>query len=261
LGAIVKFTPEREIKILVKRFVKRIEEQRLLFSVQDQGIGIPHDRINQLFKPFSQADSSTTRKYGGTGLGLAICDQLTTLMGGSIWFESEIGVATTFFFTIKFKLTHNLSETMNSDLDRVPATDETRLNQVKVRILVAEDNRVNQKLVRHFFERLGYSIDIAPNGLAVLDQVKLNAYDLIFMDVQMPEMDGLETTRELCKIYSDQERSVIIAMTANALDSDYQACFKAGMDDYLSKPLRLVKLQEALDKWVEKLRSASVRGL
>lgn len=357
--------------------------RRLQFAVQDTGIGIPPERLHRLFKPFSQVDSSTTRKYGGTGLGLVICQQLVELMGGEMWVDSKVGHGTTFFFTIKARVmeqartigaslpyqnlenkellivddndtnrkiltmqtqswglrTHSVASgaeaiailsqhssiemavidmqmpemnglmlaqaihqlpayqnlplvmvtsvgqyeldeqqieahfhaflnkpvkqshlfdaligTINGKATKIhyskphkPAIDHQLADKLPLKILVAEDNGVNQKLVLQILQRMGYRADIAANGLEALESVSRQTYDVILMDIQMPEMDGLEAARRICQ-QSSSSRPRIIAMTANAMQGDRERCLQAGMDDYISKPLRFKELIQALDR-------------
>ncbi len=368
----------------------------LQFSVRDTGIGIPPDRVDKIFNSFSQADASTTRKFGGTGLGLTISKHLCELMNGTMWVESEYGKGSTFSFTVildkvqgsksgvasilsgkhvlivddnatnrrilsmqaaswgmgshavasaeealklikskeKFDiaiLDYHMPEMdglmLALELRKIPqsmempiimltsagnrevvtetvgvnltaylnkpvkqsqmydilvnifekgdavqihthtkGTQETQLSASQVlplRILVAEDNAVNQKLVIKILEKIGYNADVTANGLEVIEAVKQISYDLILMDVQMPEMDGLEATRHICQNMPRKERPFIIAMTANAMKGDREACLEAGMDDYLSKPVRFQELQKAIEKWgLERLKiSRSTKSL
>nr|WP_242041904.1 response regulator [Alkalinema sp. FACHB-956] len=394
LSNAVKFTERGEVMVSVTPYVPPSsaedlehpvsppEQIEICFAVQDSGIGIPPERMDRLFKPFSQVDSSTTRKYGGTGLGLVICKQLIEIMGGHIWVESEVDRGTTFYFTIAAqplkefpqpqppsshvmdgkrvlvvddnpvhgKILHQqlnnlgivsqivdsgkaalaclqqntpfdlaiidmrmpqmngleLAQTIHqlpqcsklplvlmSSLDRselgsaqtsehfagilskppkrsqlfdtlveifdrqpqpgaVSSSDASNqidsqlAEQHPLRILLVEDNAVNQKLAIQLLKRLGYRADIASNGLEALDAVQRQTYDLIFMDVQMPEMDGLTATQELCKRYAAHQRPRIVAMTANAMAGDREKCLNAGMDDYVSKPVRIKNLVQAL---------------
>lgn len=355
---------------------------QLRFGIKDTGIGIPPERMNRLFKPFSQVDSSTTRKYGGTGLGLVICKQLVEMMGGQMWVESVVGQGTTFYFTLSatdalweppsvvapdlhllqgkrvlivddnatnlriidqqvselgiftrlassgeealhwlsqgelFDLAivdiqmprmdgialaeaiHSLPQTAQLPLvmltswsrqelskpeinthfaacltkplkqshllsllyqlliqrPTMPNALPTRTDEIErdlgerhpLRILLAEDNATNQKLVLQLLKRMGYRADVAGNGLEVLAALSLQRYDLVFMDVQMPEMDGLTATQKICQQWSPNIRPRIVAMTANAMQSDRQKCLDAGMNDYISKPIRLAELTAAL---------------
>jgi len=361
---------------------------RIQFAVKDTGIGIPPERLNRLFQPFSQVDSSTTRKYGGTGLGLAICKQLCEIMNGTMWVESQEGVGSTFYFTVivpaEPSTQQNTNQVCRLELDgqrllivddndtnrkilmrqaqvwgmecyaaqsgvqaldwlhqgerfdlaildmqmpemdgvtlaqkirkvpgcqtlplvmlsslgevsihesdinqtfagcltkpikqsqlcdvlmqamagvpikvkvhsaKTPNIDAQMAQQLPLRILLAEDNPVNQQVASHLLQRMGYRADVAGNGLEVLEALQRQPYDVVFMDVQMPEMDGLEASRRICQEWSEQnqqsKRPRIIAMTANAMVGDREMCIEAGMDDYISKPIHIEELVEALKK-------------
>lgn len=384
----VKFTESGEIFINVdaKHIHSNIFE--FTFSVKDTGIGIPEEKIEKLFQPFSQVDSSTTRLYGGTGLGLVISKRLTELMGGKMWVESKVNQGTTFYFTfitesvdipirrgrvetipeltnkkvlvvddnstnrkilkiqlenwgmipyevesgllaldllrsgMKFDLgvlDYQMPEMNGIDLTRAirnfgkdydfpiilltsigrkedqkildelkimqflskpikqsqfydslvkvflgKSTTETKIEttlqlntklslQFPLKILLAEDNVVNQKVASRMLSKLGYRSDVVANGNEVIEAVSKIKYDLIFMDVHMPEMDGLEASIKINKMFLPEKRPIIIAMTANAMQGDREACIEAGMDDYLSKPVRIEELQACLDKWGTKI--------
>ncbi len=252
----IKFTPEGEINIKVELLSQINDDLELKFAVKDTGIGIPANKLNRLFKSFSQVDSSHSRKYGGTGLGLVISAKLLELMNGQIWVESKVNVGTTFFFTIKtqaqkFHINDNASrEKLERKIAFNGQTD--RANSAagrKVSIMVAEDNPVNLKLFVFILTKLGYNTDIAENGEDVLKLLSLKKYDIIFMDVQMPIMDGIETTEKIIELYGDNVRPIIIALTANAMVEDREKCMKAGMDDYISKPIKIDDIETALNKW------------
>ena len=391
IGNAVKFTEQGEVFISVKRVTEELD--KLEFMVRDTGVGIPADRLDRLFKSFSQVDSSTTRVFGGTGLGLAISRQLSEMMGGDIRVESTLGEGSTFYFTIKAKIAEGyekqdkgeklaemrgkrilvvddnltncrilelqfqhwgmqavavqsgdaalkllasrerfdlgvidmqmpgmdgaqlglairemyskeelplimlssvgktetvaqLPETVLSAYITKPVKqsqlfecmadllngrigeaevekksegfeytlDQSLAEQVPLRILLAEDNTVNQKLALRVLEKMGYLADTVANGLEVVEAIKRKRYDIIFMDVQMPEMDGLEATRMLRKI-DIRFQPKIIAMTANAMQGDRERCLEAGMDDYISKPIRLAEIQSALIRWGSKIQT------
>jgi len=375
----MKFTNKGEVFISVKIASRETENLKLQFSIRDTGIGIPADKLDKLFKAFSQVDSSTTRKYGGTGLGLAISEKLVKLMGGEINVVSEVGIGTTFSFTIKSKaglkaqrnyvqlnpaelkgkhilvvddnatnrdilqtqlkqwnfvpviaesgaraleiLLSNervdliisdmnmpvmngvqlakkirkkqpdlpiiLLSSMGNEKSRSEAhlfsailTKPTRhqvlykhiteqlktkgavtkeiepvksqfstdfAKQYPMSILIAEDNLVNQKLAKHILNKMGYDPDISINGHEALNAMTVKKYDMIFMDVQMPEMDGLEATRFIRE--NMEHQPVIIAMTANAMPEDKELCLKTGMDDYLSKPMKIADIMDVLERW------------
>jgi len=380
----VKFTQEGEVCISVSKITQDNDLLELQFAVRDTGIGIAADKIEGLFKPFSQVDSSTTRKYGGTGLGLAICTRLAQLMGGKMWVVSTEGKGSTFFFTVKTTasvtipkvyLRSKIAELSNKRVlmvddnqtnlhiltlqcqqwgmlprttafgkealgwikrgdpfdiaildmqmpemdglelgseirklrsrDSLPMIMLTSLGQqedgmraakemfsayvskpvkqsqlfdilmkafsvtkrgdvspeakpkldvklaerLPLRILVAEDNIINQKLVLRILQKMGYVADVAGNGLEVLDALNRQSYHIVFMDVQMPEMDGLEATRNIVVNWQADSRPKIIAMTANAMQGDREKCLEAGMDDYISKPILIEEMQRALEQW------------
>ena len=384
LSNAVKFTQEGEIIVSVTAHQLTSNQYEIQFAVRDTGIGIPTDRIDRLFKSFSQVDSSTTRKYGGTGLGLAISKRLSEIMGGRMWVESQPGSGSTFYFTIVARsvpkaspiyleqehlslagkrllivddnatnrqiltlqaqswgmLAHaadsgeaalewlrageiydvaildmqmpaidgltlareirqmperqQLPLVLLTSID-VPSTDiqasgvvfaalltkpikQSQLynallcvfggqfcvakpsrptsslvdgklaERLPLRILLAEDNVVNQKVALHLLQRMGYRADVAGNGLEVLEALQRLPYDVVLMDVQMPEMDGLEATRRIVQNWKPAERPRIIAMTANAMQGDREMCLEAGMDDYISKPIRVEQLVAALGK-------------
>ncbi|MEI7828604.1 MAG: PAS domain S-box protein [Prolixibacteraceae bacterium] len=388
VGNAVKFTLKGEIIINVNQLEISGDISTLEFSIRDTGVGIPEEKIGLLFKPFSQVDASTTRKFGGTGLGLAICAKLIGLMKGKIWVKSEVGFGTEFIFTIQTqyhieKETSNIpsfenlilkgkkvlivdsNETSgkilyellgsndfvpyladsrekalsvlesNNDInlalidDELPmgsgvlaygirkliaynelplilviqpvlsessvATDpvfQAKINkplkhsqlissirnllsksiaskspgliqpvavhkindQYPFKILVAEDNAINQKLISRLFEMLGYSIHIAANGFEVLDALKRMKIDIVFMDIQMPEMDGIEATHQIVAQWGDK-KPLIVAMTANALYSDKEKCIAAGMDDYISKPLTITQVRNGIQKWAHLIKT------
>ncbi|MCU0548986.1 MAG: ATP-binding protein [Leptolyngbya sp. Prado105] len=217
----------------------------LQFAIHDTGIGISAERCDRLFQLFSQVDSSIARRYGGTGLGLAISKQLCEMMGGRIWVESQIGVGSTFYFTIATTLVdQNLPQKM-------PARTLINANfasQHPCKILVAEDHIINQKIVRLSLQQLGYEATFVATGLEAIAELHRQRYDLILMDVQMPEMDGLEATQKIVNQWGEH-RPRIIAMTANAAAEDRLQCLAAGMDDYVAKPLRIDDLIRVLSPY------------
>ncbi|MFN4066032.1 MAG: GAF domain-containing protein [Thermosynechococcus sp.] len=373
VGNGIKFTHEGQVVVHVG-VVKQDSKTFLQFQVEDTGIGIPSDRLDRLFKPFSQVDASTTREYGGTGLGLVISKRLCELMGGDMSVESVEGQGTTFTFTIlaeeqkpyvpptvhpaleskrvlvlddnaasrenlctllqnwgmvpigygnpqlvleappqwdlavidlnmpqmtglqlaerlqsephfnqqpiilltplswletasrkelitahvpkpirPLTLRQTLIKTLSSESATQPTLTKTGIDpslgsRYPLRILLAEDNAVNQKVALHILKRMGYRADVAANGLEVLEALQQRPYDVVLMDVQMPKMDGLETTKRICAQWPPSQRPWIIAMTANALAGDRERCFAAGMDDYISKPIKIEALAAALNR-------------
>lgn len=209
------------------------------FAVLDSGIGIPEARMGRLFKSFSQADSSTTRQYGGTGLGLVICARLCEAMGGNIRVESRAGEGSTFRFTVYLK---SASGEIESGL---PVEGLAVDPQIQPKILVVDDNPVNRVLAKGLLGKLGIVPELAENGREALLRVQSEAYDIVFMDVQMPEMDGIEATMAI-RAQALEVQPYIIALTANAFVSDRERCLQAGMDDFLSKPFRLDDLRAKL---------------
>jgi PAS domain S-box-containing protein len=393
----IKFTEKGEVFVNVKKVSQENNVVTLQFSVKDTGIGIPKNKYNKIFKSFSQVDSSTTRKFGGTGLGLAICKRLVELMGGSVWLESEEGAGSTFYFTVKTRVSNvnppkiflksslpalknkrvlivddndtnlqiitlqcknwgmipratpdgkealnwvknndpfdiaildmlmpemdgialskelrelrskeelpiiMLTSAGNFDIDKKLADrlfsafvskpikqsqlyniilnvtlkeSEEEIEEVKktvldrnmsekipMRILVAEDNIINQKLILKILAQLGYKADVVGNGIEVIETLKRQRYDMIFMDIQMPEMDGLEATKVINQSWHNEDRPTIVAMTANVMHGDKEKCINAGMDDYISKPVLIDEVQKIIIKWAEfaKTRKTSSR--
>jgi len=250
IGNAIKFTDKGLVSVKVEVKEKESDLCTLYFSVKDTGIGISKEQQKALFRSFNQADNSITRKYGGTGLGLAISKQLTELLGGTIWVESELEHGANFQFTISAK--YNVQEQTPIELTvNQPIKTNLELSQStknSLRILLAEDNTINQKVALQMLKRLGYKANVVANGLEVLDALMHQKYDVILMDVQMPEMDGLEATKVICQNLSKNERPRIIAMTANAIRGDKEKCLSVGMDDYISKPVDIKELQIALEK-------------
>jgi len=261
----VKFTAEGEIVIFVS--LENVDEQTiaLRFSVSDTGVGIPSNRLEILFSPFTQADSSTRRKYGGTGLGLAISKQFVELMSGKIGVESVEGKGSTFWFTAVFEmpsarslfsssaasaLNENKGEIAPERFTAVPAFSES-VNH-KIRILLAEDNPVNQKVALAMLRNMGHQADAVANGEEAINVLQTVPYDLVLMDCHMPEMDGFEATRTIRRDGSKvlNPRIPIIALTASAMQGDRERCIQAGMNDFIAKPVLKRALEEMIAKWM-----------
>ncbi|MEA5619365.1 response regulator [Cronbergia sp. UHCC 0137] len=274
IGNAIKFTHQGRVLVsvisnyhqeLTKNTVRKVEEYELMITIQDTGIGIDSNRIKQLFQPFTQADASISRKYGGTGLGLAISKSLVNLMGGTIWVESLGNIAgyppqnwisdletpqnqgSSFYFTIIVKAV--LSPEINSQINPDQPKPEAIITQSKLKILIAEDNRINQKVVTLTLKKLGYIADIANNGIEALAMLEKESYEVILMDMQMPEMDGITATKIIRQ--SDQPQPWIIALTANSLEEDRQICLDVGMNDFVTKPIAIAELNRVLSEYLK----------
>lgn len=261
VGNAIKFTEKGQVSVQVRLASRNNAELSLEFGVRDTGVGIEPEQAEKLFTAFTQADPSTYRKYGGTGLGLTICKTLVDLMGGTIWVESKPGQGSTFFFTIQ------VMETVEKPAEHIHSQKtirdaESRKDHVlklseefPAKILLAEDNDINRLLAVKLFERLGYSVHAVGNGKEVYERLKQESFDIVFMDVQMPEWDGLEATRQIRATLLKNQQPVIIAMTAFAGQDDKDACREAGMDDYIAKPIMLEEIEGMLRKWSTEKRT------
>jgi PAS domain S-box-containing protein len=240
-GNAIKFTDKGDVVLSVEVESQSRQGVTLHFSVADTGIGIPPEKQRRIFEAFSQADSSTTRKYGGTGLGLSISRQLVELMGGRIWVQSEAGQGSTFHFTAQFDLGKAGQKSISAPRAKIRAsTARGRAHNVKrsLRVLVAEDNPVNQELVVQLLTRRGHTVVVAENGRHAIASLKRHPFDLVLMDVQMPEMGGLEATQAIREREKSTGRHIpILAMTADAMQGDRERCMAAGMDGYVAKPI------------------------
>ncbi len=254
VGNAVKFTDRGRIDILVEMEGGATARPLCRFSVRDTGIGIPADRREAIFDKFTQADGSTTRKYGGTGLGLAICLQLVSLMGGRLVVESEVGKGSTFSFLLPVEAAAAVPvESCAPPMGTAP--HPARGGE----ILLVEDNVVNQRLATILIQREGYQVEVAGDGVEALACLQGRAYDLVLMDVQMPNMDGMTATRKIREIEANPELrqeyaglrdrkrpQIVIGLTAHARKEDEKACYEAGMDGFLSKPIIKAKLLKLL---------------
>lgn len=245
IGNAVKFTEKGTITIEVRVLEEASDYIKLKFDVKDTGIGIDEENLSKLFKSFSQADASTTRKYGGTGLGLAISKSLTEMMGGSIGVTSKKGSGSDFYFSIVFNKVTDEQEI----LKLIKPTKNEPIKPESKRILLAEDNLINQKVATYTLKNLGCSFKIASNGLQALDLYKSEPFDIILMDIQMPEMDGLEATQAI-REYEQAKGIVpgvtIIALTANALKEAIDEYLSKGMNGFLPKPFKPDELQNLI---------------
>ena len=250
VGNALKFTDSGFVEIFVG-CSERLEDQVVLaFDIKDSGIGISTKAQEKLFQSFSQADASTTRKYGGTGLGLAVCKNLVTQMNGSIRVESQAGVGSTFSFTLQLPLSTKDRSDLGSEAESQVSLSPTTIS-LETTILLAEDNCINEKVAVTMLEKLGLQVDVAHNGKEAIEKSENNSYDLILMDCNMPEMDGFQATQEIRKRETGS-RIPIIALTANAMDEDREKCLAAGMDGFISKPFNKNVLVEIMEKWLEK---------
>ena len=242
-GNAVKFTEAGRVGIAVRLVSRNERHVQLRIEVQDTGIGIPEQRVAQLFKPFMQVDASTTRKFGGTGLGLSISRRLVELMGGEMGVASTLGAGSTFWFTLRLAI----AEAQWHSTTTLPPQTTVSRNHL---ILVAEDNVVNQKVVLATLARLGYSAELVSNGSEAVAQWRSGRFDLILMDCQMPVLDGYQATREIRRQEASGQRIPILALTAHAMKGAEAECAEAGMDGHLTKPLDRKELQAALTRFL-----------
>lgn len=242
----IKFTSEGGVSIRVKLKLKDEKDALIRVEVKDTGIGIPENKHQKLFLAFSQADGSTTRKHGGSGLGLTIVRQLVEMMKGNLGIESEVGKGSKFWFVVP------LSIARDDQLLPVPLTEVAKPVVLAGKVLLVEDNPINQMVARKMLEKIGLESVLAENGKQALQCLQREKFDAVLMDCQMPEMDGFEAT----EIWREQEqlssnsRVPIIAMTANVMQGDRERCLSSGMDDYLGKPVRQAELGSILQCWI-----------
>ncbi|PTQ89048.1 PAS domain S-box protein [Agitococcus lubricus] len=246
LANAIKFTPEGQI-IVYAEADTRSSPPRLLMRVQDSGIGIPVERQHRLFQVFSQIDSSTTRQYGGTGLGLAICARLVEAMGGSIQVQSELHYGSSFSFDMPYQ-EGSLEPTNNDEtIEEVPDYIPT--------VLIVDDNHTNQLIMNGFLRKLHIEADVANNGIEAIAKFKQHLFDIVFMDIQMPDMDGITATQHIRSMPLEKQ-PYIVALTANAFASDKAHCLAMGMDDFLAKPF----LFEQIKTKIQHVQAANIKG-
>ncbi|HKD99654.1 MAG TPA: ATP-binding protein [Planctomycetota bacterium] len=266
LSNAIKFTSEGEVVLHASLMQSRPGGVVVHFAVRDTGTGIPSDKLNVIFEPFTQADGSTTRKYGGTGLGLTIARKIAEQMGGHLWAESEVGKGSTFRFTASFGLADApASESAAPDVSaRTPppapdaeSADATGAPVVAARVLVAEDNVVNQKVVARMLQKRGWEVELVSDGRTAVERALAGSFDVVLMDVQMPELDGFAATAEIRRREQGARTRVpIVALTAHAMKGDRERCIAGGMDDYLTKPIQSKELYALVERILAKPPSA-----
>ena len=254
LSNAMKFTDDGGVDVKVDADELDEKNIKVLFKIIDTGIGMDEVALERIFAPFMQADDSTTRKYGGTGLGLAICKSIVELMGGNIRVESKVGEGTCFSFEIELQkekksdLEDGFTDKINNAEDEVGEKNLHSQKQIdSTKILLVEDNAVNVKFFTKLLATKGLTCDVALNGKEAVERFKENSYDIIFMDCQMPVMDGYEATRQIRKLEEGKDHVTIVAMTAYAMQGDEEVCKEAGMDDYLSKPVDIKTVMEKIE--------------
>jgi signal transduction histidine kinase len=242
VGNAIKFTHQGHVKLRARG--KAVDERCAFVElmVEDTGIGIPQDQQQRIFEAFTQADASTTRKYGGTGLGLAISSRLARLMGGDITAQSDLGKGSTFTFGLVLGVATRRS-TMPAPSDPVPVFYQGR-------VLLVEDNADNQYLAQQMLTRFGCQVEIVGDGREALERLGSSTYDLVLMDCHMPNMNGYDATREIRKRETNGRRTTIVALTASVLPEERARCIEVGMDDYVAKPFSSQDLQQVLERWL-----------
>jgi len=249
----IKFTEKGVINLSVNLESQTANEQLISFTIVDRGIGISKEDQKKLFKPFSQVDNSITRKYGGTGLGLIICAQLIKQMKGSISVDSELGKGTRLTFNIPLiKVENSVKTSLKASLKTsLKTSSQLKLaDKYPMKVLVAEDNNINQVIAKKLFQKLGYSVDLAKDGLEAVKSTNERAYDMVFMDMQMPNMDGITATKTIIE-QQPESHPYIVAMTANVLPEDRQRCFDAGMQDFVGKPINVDHIIKSIEQYAE----------
>lgn len=251
----LKFTSEGSIRLSARLLapkgvnLQHLESCQIEFSVQDTGIGIPGEKLQSIFDSFQQVDNSVSRKFGGVGLGLAISKRLVELMGGQIRIQSQLGRGSKFIFFIDAEVDGEAENDKNARVKDFQFDAELS-KSFPLRIMVAEDNIVNQTVIEGILDKMGYEPHIVEDGKAAVEEAKSEKYDLIFMDIQMPEMDGLTATQHITEFFMEKPyRPIIVAMTANAMSGVREQYLDAGMDDYISKPFQLTDLENTLRTW------------
>lgn len=243
IGNAIKFTNQGHVTLRLGYEQCSGQRARVLFEVRDTGIGIPEEALSRIFDRFTQADGSMTRQFGGSGLGLSICRTLVELMGGTLSVRSRLGEGSIFSFCLTLPLAKEAEE---QDSVVVEGSQET---PIEARVLLVEDNEVNQLVARRLLEKLGCSVEVAQNGVEALEMLRSARFDIVFMDCQMPEMDGFKATEEIRSREAEFGRVPIVALTANATLGDAERCLEVGMNDFVSKPVEREELRQMLVRW------------
>jgi CheY-like chemotaxis protein/nitrogen-specific signal transduction histidine kinase len=251
VGNSIKFTDEGSVTLSIIQMNKKNNKHNVQFSIKDTGIGMDKDGLNNLFQAFSQADTTIARKYGGTGLGLSISKKIIDLYNSQIHVESELGKGSHFFFEIE------LNEAQNAKVIQEEVF-EFNGNDIPLKILIAEDNKVNQLVARKYFNKIGYNdIEFADNGKIAFEKANAHSYDVIFMDMQMPEVDGVTATKMIFDQMDFFDAPIIIAMTANSDKEDRKKCLDAGMSDFITKPLNTNDIKKVILKHFSQLKKSA----
>ncbi len=252
LGNAVKFTASGEVRLQVQ--MAKMEDRRLDLQmvIKDTGIGIAKEQISRIFKPFEQIESSITRKFGGTGLGLAITMRLVNLMSGQIHVESmpKSGSVFTVHLPVEFMSSRSIQADQKETQEILPIVSD-----FPMKLLLVEDDKFNQKSLMLIFGRLGYHPDLAQNGLEAVEMIKTNPYDLVFMDIHMPGMDGISATKAIRALAQFESKPVILALSADVTDNIAEKVQLSGMNGYLSKPLKISVLVETLKNWFDQIKA------
>ena len=252
VGNAIKFTERGSVNIELKEVMSTSQSQEICFLIKDTGIGMNKEVKEKLFEAFSQADSSINRKFGGTGLGLSISKKIVELYDSQIEIESVEGEGSVFYFKIKLDYAPEqvifAQKTQQADID---------ISNINLNILVAEDNKVNQLVANKIFSKLGFNIDIADNGEEAYEMAMKNKYDLIFMDLQMPILSGIEATEKILAEFDFFDAPLIIAMTANSEEEDRKACYDCGMSDFLTKPIDIKNLRLVIYNHFKQLKKSA----
>ena len=263
VGNAIKFTERGQVRIDVQQVGGLTGTGCVRCSITDTGTGIVGDKLPLLFQKFTQADGSTTRRYGGTGLGLAISSQLIQLMGGDIGVESQVGRGSMFWFTLPLPSAEQLAGSVaGAAPDATGTVDDAAVGLAHGVALVAEDSRTNQMLASLMLNRLGWRVDVVSTGTEAVAVYQQTSYDVVFMDCHMPGMDGFQATAEIRRLEASSNRRVpIIATTASVLPEERARCLSVGMDDFVAKPIHLRDLKRALARWAPDRRSEPVGAM